>query len=83
VRAQGREADRRYDHVVTDRWWLRPLVAAVLGALPFLVFVGTSQTSTVNGETVLDSQFNILGLARNDRDRLILQAELFRARFGG
>jgi len=54
---------------VTDRWWLRPLVAAVLGALPFLAFVGTSQTTTVNGETVLD--------------RLVLQAELYRARFGG
>lgn len=58
----GREAGRRYDHVVTDRRWLRPLAAAVLGALPFLVFEGTSQTSRVNGETVLDRRFNILGL---------------------
>jgi hypothetical protein len=69
VAEPGRGPGSRYDHVVTDRWWLRPLVAAVLGALPFLAFVGTSQTTTVNGETVLD--------------RLALQAELYRARFGG
>jgi hypothetical protein len=47
---------------VTDRWWLRPLVAAVLGVLPFVVFAGTSQTTVVNGLTVHDSALNLLGL---------------------
>jgi hypothetical protein len=61
---------RRYDHVVTDRWWLRPLVVA-------------DQPPPCSAEA--DEEFMVYraGIARNDRDRLALQAELFRARFGG
>lgn len=40
----------------------RPLLAIVLGLLPFVVFVGTSNTARVNGELVRDEQLNILGL---------------------
>lgn len=39
-----------------------PLTALALGILPFWVFVGTSNRSTVNGRVVSDSSFNLLGL---------------------
>jgi hypothetical protein len=47
---------------VTGRWWVRPLVAVVLGALLFVVFVGTSQATVVKGQPEPDSRLNILGL---------------------
>lgn len=39
-----------------------PLVALLLGLVPFMVFVGASNTVRVNGKVVQDDQFNILGL---------------------
>lgn len=39
-----------------------PLIAILLGALPFFIFLGTSQTVTINGVTVRDDQFNLLGI---------------------
>ncbi|NED98034.1 hypothetical protein G1H11_22300 [Phytoactinopolyspora alkaliphila] len=41
---------------------VRPVVAAALGLLPFVLFAGASSTTTVNGEVVQDSRFNMLGL---------------------
>jgi len=38
------------------------LIALALGILPFFLFLGTSQTVTVNGAVVRDEQFNILGV---------------------
>lgn len=40
----------------------RPVVALILGLLPFWLFLGTSQQTTVNGRVVQDTSFNILGL---------------------
>ncbi len=40
----------------------RPLIALILGVLPFWVFMGSVQQTTVNGKLVQDSSFNILGL---------------------
>lgn len=40
----------------------RPLVAVLLGVLPFWLFVGMSQTTTVNGKVVQDSSLNVLGV---------------------
>lgn len=40
----------------------RPVAAMILGLLPFWLFLGTSQTTTVNGKLVQDSSFNVLGL---------------------
>lgn len=40
-----------------------PLIAIVLGVVPFFIFLGSSQTMTVNGVTVRDEQFNLLGIA--------------------
>ena len=38
------------------------LIASVLGLLPFVMFVGASNTTTINGEVVQESHLNILGL---------------------
>lgn len=38
-----------------------PIIALALGLLPFFLFVGSSQTVTVNGTVVRDEQFNFLG----------------------
>lgn len=40
----------------------RPLIALALAVIPFFLFIGTTSTVTVNGETVSDSRFNIAGL---------------------
>lgn len=40
----------------------RPLVAILLGVLPFWLFVGMSQTTKINGEVVQDSSLNVLGV---------------------
>lgn len=40
----------------------RPLLAIILGLLPFVLFLGTSSTVRVNGQLVRDDQLNILGL---------------------
>lgn len=40
----------------------RPLIALILGLLPFWVFLGSVQQTTVNGRLVQDSSFNILGI---------------------
>lgn len=39
-----------------------PLIAILLGVLPFWLFVGMSQTTTVNGKVVQDSSLNVLGV---------------------
>ncbi|RDE07674.1 hypothetical protein [Pelagibacterium lacus] len=39
-----------------------PLIAILLGVLPYFIFVGSSQTITVNGAVVRDEQFNLLGI---------------------
>ncbi|WIY52160.1 hypothetical protein O9Z70_11880 [Devosia sp. YIM 151766] len=39
-----------------------PLIAVLLGILPFFVFLGCSQTVTVNGATVRDEQINLVGM---------------------
>lgn len=38
-----------------------PLIALMLGLLPFWLFVGTSQTKTYNGTLIESSRFNVLG----------------------
>lgn len=40
----------------------KPLVALVLGLLPFVLFVGIYNTVTINGELVREESINILGL---------------------
>lgn len=40
----------------------RPLIALLLGLLPFWVFMGSVQQTAVNGKLVQDSSFNILGI---------------------
>ena len=40
----------------------RPLIALVLGLMPSVVFVGVSNTVTVNGELLRDDRLNILGI---------------------
>ena len=40
----------------------RPLVAILLGILPFWLFIGMSQTTTIDGEVVQDSSLNVLGV---------------------
>jgi len=37
-------------------------IALALGVIPFFLFLGTSQTVTVNGTVVRDEQFNVLGV---------------------
>ncbi|WP_395678705.1 hypothetical protein [Inquilinus sp.] len=39
-----------------------PLIAILLGLLPFWLFVGMSQTTKINGEVVQDSSLNVLGI---------------------
>ncbi|QEN89852.1 hypothetical protein FZC33_27645 [Labrys sp. KNU-23] len=39
-----------------------PLTGLVLGVLPLWLFVGTSESFSVNGQFVSQSRFNILGL---------------------
>ncbi len=39
-----------------------PLVALALAIIPFFVFLGASNTVTLNGEVVADSRFNLGGL---------------------
>jgi hypothetical protein len=39
-----------------------PVLALLLGLVPFLAFIGTSSTVTINGEVVRNEQFNLLGL---------------------
>lgn len=39
-----------------------PLIAILLGVLPFFVFLGSSQTVTINGDVVRDDQFNLFGV---------------------
>lgn len=39
-----------------------PLIILILGLLPFWLFIGGSSTTTVNGEVVQDSSFNLAGL---------------------
>jgi hypothetical protein len=41
---------------------VRPLIALALGLLPLMLFGGASSKTTVNGQVVQDSQFNVLGL---------------------
>ena len=41
---------------------LRPLIALVLGGLPFWVVGGIFQRTVINGQVVQDSSFNILGI---------------------
>jgi hypothetical protein len=40
-----------------------PLIGLALGILPLWVFMGTSQNLSVNGVSVSQSRFNVLGLA--------------------
>ncbi|MGQ4274430.1 hypothetical protein [Terrihabitans sp. B22-R8] len=40
----------------------RPLVALILGIVPFFLFVGSTNVVTVNGVRVRDDSFNVLGL---------------------
>jgi hypothetical protein len=40
----------------------QPLIAMLLGILPLWLFVGMSQTTTVNGQVVQDSSLNVLGV---------------------
>ncbi len=40
----------------------QPLIAMLLGILPLWLFVGMSQTTTVNGQVVQDSSLNLLGV---------------------
>jgi hypothetical protein len=40
----------------------RPLVALILGFVPFLLFAGLSNSLTVNGALVRDDRFNVLGI---------------------
>lgn len=43
-------------------WGLKtPIVALALGVVPFFLFVGSSQSVTINGTVVRDEQFNLLG----------------------
>jgi hypothetical protein len=44
-----------------DVW--TPLGVVALGLLPFVVFVGTTSTTTVNGEVVRHDELNVAGLA--------------------
>lgn len=39
-----------------------PLIAILLGVLPYFIFLGSSQTVTINGTMVRDEQFNLLGI---------------------
>lgn len=39
-----------------------PLIGLVLGILPLWLFVGTSESYSVNGQLVSQSRFNLLGL---------------------
>ena len=39
-----------------------PLIAIVLGLLPFVLFVGSTNTVDVNGARVREESFNLLGL---------------------
>lgn len=39
-----------------------PLIILILGLLPFWLFIGSSNTLTINGEVVRDSRFNLAGL---------------------
>lgn len=38
------------------------LIAALLGILPYFLFIGGTNTATVNGVVVRDEQFNLLGI---------------------
>src|SRR5690606_7036681 len=38
-----------------------PIIALALGVSPFFLFVGSSQTVTINGAVVRDEQFNFVG----------------------
>lgn len=40
----------------------KPIIALILALAPFFLFFGTTNTVTVNGEIVQDSQFNLGGL---------------------
>lgn len=39
-----------------------PLIILALGVIPFFVFIGASSSTTVNGQVVSDSRFNLAGL---------------------
>lgn len=39
-----------------------PLVSLFLGIIPFFIFVGSTNVVTIDGETVRDDSFNVLGL---------------------
>lgn len=39
-----------------------PLVALILGIIPFFLFIGSQQTTTVNGELIVDSRLNFGGI---------------------
>ncbi len=39
-----------------------PLIILALGIVPFWLFIGTSSSTTVNGQVVSDHRFNIAGL---------------------
>jgi hypothetical protein len=39
-----------------------PLIAILLAVLPYFIFLGSSQTVAVNGVTIRDDQFNLLGV---------------------
>lgn len=40
----------------------KPLIAIALAIIPFFVFIGSTDTVTVNGEVVSDNRFNLSGL---------------------
>jgi hypothetical protein len=40
----------------------QPAIALLLGVLPFWLFVGASSSTTINGQVVQQSHFNVLGL---------------------
>lgn len=39
----------------------KPLLALAFAILPFFLFVGSTNVTTINGEVVVDSRFNVLG----------------------
>lgn len=42
--------------------FMKPLIALLLGGLPFFLFIGSTSTTVVNGELVAESRFNLGGV---------------------
>ncbi|MDO5641451.1 MAG: hypothetical protein Q4G26_03540 [Paracoccus sp. (in: a-proteobacteria)] len=40
----------------------RQIIAIILALLPFVLFIGTTNVTTINGQTVQDSRFNLAGV---------------------